>query len=214
MTRISHAFSLGLVFLSLAACGAAPAPPPSPAVNTMAPRERLSRIAERYWDEQASPANPLSPQYLADALAAGRRHLADLLAIPRAGLDPDSRLTYDILKRRLELDIEGFTYPAELLPVNPFDAMPLRLARIAADMAQPPLPAAKDYENWLLQTTTQAGRSRRLPICARECAAATPRRARSWRGCCPCCKFSARMPPPTCFICRCRMARGHASPRD
>lgn len=157
MTRISHAFSLGLVFLSLAACGAAPAPPPSPAVNTMAPRERLSRIAERYWDEQASPANPLSPQYLADALAAGRRHLAELLAIPRAGLDPDSRLTYDILKRRLELDIEGFTYPAELLPVNPFDAMPLRLARIAADMAQPPLPAAKDYENWLLQIDDYAG---------------------------------------------------------
>ena len=64
---------------------------------------------------------------------------------------PMSRLTYDIQERRLELDIEGFTYPAELLPVNPFDAMPLRLARIAADMAQPPLPAAKDYENWLVQ---------------------------------------------------------------
>ena len=151
MTRISHAFSLGLVFLGLAACGAAPAPPPSPAVNTMAPRDRLSRIVERYWEEQASPANPLSPQYLADSLAAGRRYLAELLAVPRAGLDPDSRLTYDILKRRRELDIEGFTYPAELLPVNPFDAMPLRLARIAADMAQPPLPAAKDYENWLLR---------------------------------------------------------------
>ena len=157
MTRISHAFSLGLVFLGLAACGAAPAPPPSTAVNTMAPRDSLGRIAERYWDEQASPANPLSPQYLADALAAGRRHLADLVAIPRAGLDPDSRLTYDILKRRLELDIEGLTYPAELLPVNPFDAMPLRLARIAADMAQPPLPAAKDYENWLLQIDDYAG---------------------------------------------------------
>ena len=123
----------------------------------MAPRDRLSRIAERYGDEQASPGNSLSPQYLADALASERGHLADVLAIPRAGLDPDSRLTYDILKRRLELDIEGFTYPAELLPVNPFDAMPLRLARIAADMAQPPLPAAKDYENWLQQIDDCAG---------------------------------------------------------
>ena len=157
MTRISHAISLGLVFLGLAACGAAPAPPPSPAVNTMAPRDRLSRIAERYWDEQTSPGNPLSPQYLADSLAAERRHLADVLAVPRDGLDPDSRLTYDILRRRLELDIEGFTYPAELLPVNPFDAMPLRLARIAADMAQPPLPVANDYENWLRQIDDYVG---------------------------------------------------------
>jgi uncharacterized protein (DUF885 family) len=151
MIRISHAFSLGLVFLELAACGAAPAPPPSPAASIMAPRDRLSRIAERYWDAHASAGNPLSPQYLADSLAAERRHLEDVLAVPRAGLDVDSRLTYDILKRRLELDIEGFTYPAELLPLNPFDAMPLRLARIAADMSQPPLPAAKDYENWLRQ---------------------------------------------------------------
>jgi uncharacterized protein (DUF885 family) len=151
MIRISHVFSLGLVFLELAACGAAPAPPPSPAASTMAPRERLSRIAERYWDEHAARGHPLSPQYLADSLAAERRLLDDVLAVPRAGLDADSGLTYDILKRRLELDIDGFTYPGELLPVNPFDAMPLRLARIAADMAQPPLPAAKDYENWLQQ---------------------------------------------------------------
>jgi uncharacterized protein (DUF885 family) len=157
MTRISHAFSLGLLFLGLAACGAAPAPPPSPAVNTMAPRDRLSRIVERYWDEQASPGNPLAPQYLADSLAAERRHLAEVLAVSRAGLDADSRLTYDILKRRLELDIEGFTYPAELLPVNPFDAMPLRLARIAADRVQPPLPVANDYENWLLQIDDYVG---------------------------------------------------------
>jgi hypothetical protein len=52
----------------------------------MSPRE-AGRIAERYWDEQASPANPLSPQYLADA-PAGRRHLADLPAISRAGWTP------------------------------------------------------------------------------------------------------------------------------
>ena len=123
----------------------------------MAPRDRLSRIAERYWDEQASPGNPLSPQYIADALAAERRTLADVLAVPRAGLDADSRLTYDILKRRLELDIEGFTYPAELLPVSPFDGMPLQLARSAADTAQHPLKSAKDYEDWVLQIDDYAG---------------------------------------------------------
>jgi uncharacterized protein (DUF885 family) len=162
MTRIPHALLLGVLNLGLAACGAAPAPPPSEAPRTLPPRDRLNLIAERFWDENASAGNPLSPQYVADTLAAKRRNLADLLAVPRAGLDADSRLTHDILRRRLELDIEGYTYPAELLPADPFDAMPLRLARAAADTVQFPLQTAQDLENWLRQVdgcarwTTQA----------------------------------------------------------
>jgi uncharacterized protein (DUF885 family) len=133
--------------MGLAACGAPPAPASAPAVNAAAPRERLSRIVDRYWDEHVSGI-PLSPQFMADSLALQRRFLADVLAVPRAALDADSRLTYDIFRRQRELDIEGLTYPAELLPVDPFDSLPLQFARTAADMEQHPLNAAKDYENW------------------------------------------------------------------
>jgi uncharacterized protein (DUF885 family) len=139
--------------MGLAGCDAPPAPTPSPAVNAAAPRERLSRIADRYWDEHGS-GNPLSPsppspQFMADSLALQRRFLAEVLAVPRTGLDADSRLTYDIFRRQRELDIEGLTYPAELLPVDPFDSLPLQFARAAADTEQHPFKAAKDYENWL-----------------------------------------------------------------
>jgi uncharacterized protein (DUF885 family) len=137
--------------LGLAACGAGPAPPPSSAASVAVPRDRLNRIAERYWDEHAASRDPIAPQALADSLGHERRDLAELLAVPPVGLDPDSRLSYDILRRRLELDIEGFTYPAELLPVNPFEGMPQQLARFAAETGQHPLKTAKDYENWLLQ---------------------------------------------------------------
>jgi uncharacterized protein (DUF885 family) len=157
MTRISHVFSLGLVSIGLAGCGGAPAPPASPAASTMVPHDRLSRIAERYWDELASPGNPLSVQHAADALAAERRSLADVLAVPRPSLDAGSALTYDILKRRLELDIEGFTYPAELLPVNPFDGMPLQLARAAVEIGQRPVHAANVYDDWLRQIDDYVG---------------------------------------------------------
>ena len=68
--------------------------------------------------------NPPSAQFMADSLAVERRYLAEVLAIPRAQLDAEGGLTYDIFKRQRELDIEGFTYPTELLPVNPFDGMP------------------------------------------------------------------------------------------
>ena len=134
----------------------------------MAPRDRLSRVAEQYWDQQTLPGNPLSPQHMADALAAERRQLAEVLAVPRAGLDADSRLTYDILRRRLESDIEGFTYPAELLPLSPFDGMPLQLARIAAEMGQHPLQTAKGYEDWLLQIDDYAAWTERAIANMRE----------------------------------------------
>jgi uncharacterized protein (DUF885 family) len=149
MTRFYRTVSLGLALMGLAACGAPPAPTPSPAVNAAAPRERLNRIVDRYWDERVS-GNPLSPQFMADSLALQRRFLAEVLAVPRTTLDADSRLTYDIFRRQRELDIEGLTYPAELLPVEPFDSLPLQFARAAAGTEQHPLKAAKDYENWLL----------------------------------------------------------------
>jgi uncharacterized protein (DUF885 family) len=150
MTRFSPMAALGLAFWGLAACGGRPSPAPAQAANPAVPHEQLGRIADRYWDEQVLPGNSLSPQFLADSLGMERRFLADILAIPRAGLDADSRLTYDIFKRQRELDIEGFTYPSELLPVNPFDAMPLQFAREAADPGRRPFSSAKDCENWLL----------------------------------------------------------------
>jgi uncharacterized protein (DUF885 family) len=158
MTRFSQAALAGLAFLALVACGPAPSParPPSTA-DSAAPHDSLSRIVDRYWDERASFANPLSPQYLADSLAVERRFLAEILALPRQGLDSESRLTYDIFRRQRELNIEGFTYPEELLPVNPFGGMPQQLARLAAEFREHPLLSAKDYENWLLRIDDYVG---------------------------------------------------------
>ncbi len=168
MTRFSHTVVLGLAFSGLAACGAAPAPPPSQAVNPAVPRDDLKRIVDRYWDEHVPPGNPLSPQFLADSLSLERRFLAEVLAVPRAGLDADAGLTYDMFKRQLELDIEGFTYPEELLPVNPFDGMPLQFARAAADTQQHPLRTAKDYERWLVRIDDNARWARQAIANMRE----------------------------------------------
>jgi uncharacterized protein (DUF885 family) len=151
MTRFSHVLWLGLAFLALGACGGAPAPGPSQPASSAAPHDTLRRIVERYWDEQVPPGQPLSPQFMADSLSLERRYLAEVLAVPRAPLDADSKLTYDIFRRQRELNIEGLTYPAELMPVNPFDGMPVQLAHAAAQMELHPPTAPKDYENWQLR---------------------------------------------------------------
>jgi uncharacterized protein (DUF885 family) len=160
--------ALGLALLGLAACGAPPPPAPAPAANVGVPADRLNRLAERYWDELAAPGVPISPQFMADSLGLERRLLAEVLAIPRAALDGESRLTYDILVRRLELDIEGLTYPAELLPVNPFEGPPQDLVSLAAGTAEHPLKSAKDYEHWLLRIDNYALWSRQAIANMRE----------------------------------------------
>ena len=151
MARFSFNVPLALAFLGLAACGKAPAPAPSQVTNAAAPHEDLNRIVDRYWDEHVRPGVSISPQFLADSLGLERRFLAEVLAVPRAPLDADAGLTYDIFKRQRELDIECLTYPSELLPVNPFDSMPQQFARTAVMLAQQPPMTAKEYEDWQLR---------------------------------------------------------------
>jgi uncharacterized protein (DUF885 family) len=149
MTRFSHSLLGGLALLALAGCGRAPAPAAGPAANTAAPADQISRIVERYWDEHLPLENAISPQSLADSFEIERRYLAEILAVPRDRLDANSRLTYDIFKRRRELAIEGFTFPAELLPMNPFGGMPQQLAALAADADQHPLKSVAQYDTWM-----------------------------------------------------------------
>ncbi len=148
MERFFHSAPLGLIMLTLAACGAAPAPPPSTAVKPAAPGDRLSQLVEHYWDDygmlnpqrlpqgavtrfEAAGGYEISAQFLADSLALERRYLAAARAMQRPSLDADSRVTYDIFTRERELAVASFTYPSELLPVNPARSMPLLFAQTA-----------------------------------------------------------------------------------
>lgn len=151
MTRFSHVAGIASALLALAACGAAPPPAASHAAPAAMPRDRLSRIVDHYWDEHIAGAGTGSAQDLADSLAAERRFLAEILTVPRTALDPGSRLTYDIFRRQRELAVEGYTYPVELLAVDPFGGKPVEFARLAAAAGLAPMPAVKDYENWRRQ---------------------------------------------------------------
>jgi uncharacterized protein (DUF885 family) len=147
----------GLALLALTGCGsssgpaAAPAPRVAQGASPQQPKELLNRLVERYWDERGGKDNAISPQSLADSLSIERRYLAEVLNVPRASLDPGLALTYDMFKRQREMLIEGFTFPGELLPINPFGGMPQQFAAQAADLGRHPAPSAADYENWLVR---------------------------------------------------------------
>jgi uncharacterized protein (DUF885 family) len=164
MLRFSHWALLGMSTLTLVGCDKPSTPPPSLA-HPVAPRVLLSHIVEGYWDENASlsswyswggaesrfgepPADAISQQTMADALDIERRYLANVVGIPRATLDADSKLTYDIFLRERELAIESFTYPSELMPVNPYGGVPQEFALMASAAEPYALSSAKDFEHW------------------------------------------------------------------
>ena len=165
MTRFSLSVPPGLAILLLIGCGGSSAPPPPAPAGQHAPRELLTAIVERYWDDhqalspltlpegaamrfEAASGYDISAQFLADSLALERRYLEAVIAVPAAHLDPESRLTYDIFRREREQAVESFTYPFELLPVNPLRSMPLLFAQTGAGGGQFAILSAKDLERW------------------------------------------------------------------
>jgi uncharacterized protein (DUF885 family) len=155
-----------LAVLALSGCGPAPAPPSAPAASrNAAPGDRLTSLVEHYWDDwlQLNPQYPpegpdvhfdpgagadISAQFLADSLALEKHYLDMARALPRERLTSAAQLTYDIFVRQRELAVESFTYPSELLPVNPFRSMPLRFARAASFAAPAAAASAEEYERW------------------------------------------------------------------
>ncbi|HEX3911955.1 MAG TPA: DUF885 family protein [Steroidobacteraceae bacterium] len=140
-----------MALLALAGCGAAPPPAAAPAAKPLPPADELNRLVERYWDQHIATEDAVAPQTLADSLSIERRYLAEVLAVPRDRLDAQSKLSYDIFKRRREIMIEGFTFPSELLPVNPFGGRSQRLELTATALAQHPPASAAGYSGWLAQ---------------------------------------------------------------
>ena len=156
---------LGIAALFLVACHkpAPQAPVAPPAAE--APQVLLTRLVERYWDETAARSpwyswggaelhsgeafvDVLSPQALGDALDIEQRYLTEVLLISRAPLDAEAKQTYDIFWRERKLAIESFTFPAELMPVNPYEGVPQRFALMASAAERHALAGARDRDNW------------------------------------------------------------------
>jgi uncharacterized protein (DUF885 family) len=166
MLRFSNRTLLGLTATALVACGAKspPAPPPRTAAPPPAPTQ-LGLLVERYWAEAAAltpwyawggadmpfgetPAENIAPQSLADSLAIERRYLAAVSSVSRPSLDAQSKLTYDIFARGRSLTVEGFTYPLELMPINPYEGMPQAFALSASGAERLAISSADEYEHW------------------------------------------------------------------
>lgn len=93
----------------------------------------------------------------AEAIERRKKELQDpyraLLSIDREKLVAGDRLSFDLFRRDLELDIEGTKFPSELLAVNQMGGVQQDAAQLIAMMPQA---SVKDYEDILARLKTLA----------------------------------------------------------
>jgi uncharacterized protein (DUF885 family) len=164
-----------LAALAFAACDRSPPREPgtdSPAATRAAARaakaegQRLREITERYY-EQYLEINPLaataqgdhrfddrfgdyvSTAWMADWLAIEQEGLQALAAIDRAKLAGDDLVTYEAFRYGRGIAVEGFRYPAELLPVHQFGGLHVQFPVLASGRGVHPFRTTADYDNFL-----------------------------------------------------------------
>jgi uncharacterized protein (DUF885 family) len=167
--RVTPALLIPVVLtLTLGACAGGPAATPEAASAAAAQSEskRLHALFDEYFEETLK-LDPIlatsigdrrynerfvvgiAPAVIEQERRLERDFLARVSAIDRAQLSSQDQLSYDIFKAKRESEIEGFRFPAELLPLNQFYSTPNLFAQLGSGKGMQPFETVKDYDDFL-----------------------------------------------------------------
>ena len=155
-----------LIFFILFALTFSGAPTDSHASATETESEKIDVFLGEFWEDflARSPItatgigdpryndlfpNSLTEEWRIETKAFNEHWLVRISAIDRNELHGQDRLSYDIVKRDLESNLEGMRYPGYLVPINALFGVPTFLARLGSGAAMQPFKTVKDYEDFL-----------------------------------------------------------------
>jgi uncharacterized protein (DUF885 family) len=78
-----------------------------------------------------------------------KKNLTGISAFDREKLNTSDKISYDIFKREMEINLEGLTFSDNYTPSNQFSAIPLYFGQAGSGGSFQPFKTVKDYENWL-----------------------------------------------------------------
>ncbi|HUB07576.1 MAG TPA: DUF885 domain-containing protein [Myxococcales bacterium] len=105
--------------------------------------EQATEYGDERYDDRLTD---WSPQAIAARKAHERAMLAAAKGFDRASLAADDQLNLDLFVYELQLEVDGYRFPAELLQLNQLDSPPSQIAELARDLKRVHV---KDYENFL-----------------------------------------------------------------
>jgi len=133
---------------------------------TQTRNQQLHRLFEAYYQEslQLDPisatfsgdhrydgqlANDGAAPYLKQKYQFDKKYLGQLFRYNRESLNTADRISFDVLKDILEMDIEKMKYHPEYLPINQFSSLPLLVGQLGSGNSAQPFETVKDYNNWI-----------------------------------------------------------------
>ncbi len=141
--------------------------PFEPALAADKDSQRLAAIAEKYFLDGLD-LNPLAgtqitadakyedklnvsiaPAHRAKVIALIKRVQGELKSVNIKALSAADKLTYDLLVEELRDDLEGFSFPGELLPVDQYGGLPVYVAQFGSGEQIQPLKTVANYRNYL-----------------------------------------------------------------
>ena len=149
-----------LVIVSISSC------------NSFAPSAKdasasINRMFDNYWEDRmklypleatTNGDNRYNDQYPNFAAASYRekiksfyqKYLDSVAAYKREELNDNDRISYDIFKREMEMQLENFSFKNDrLMPINQFYSPTLDFGQFGSGEGNQPFKTVTDYNNWL-----------------------------------------------------------------
>ncbi|MYN46741.1 DUF885 family protein [Pseudoduganella sp. FT93W] len=142
-------------------------------VKTPATPEKMNQLYAQYWEDYLRE-NPIAatyngdqrynhlfgPQTAAEANAQSRalaeKYLALTATYDPAALPAEDRISYDLLRYRLQQVLDGLRFPTDLMPVDQFAGLHLSMAQLGSGSSAQPFQTVQDYDNWLQRAAAYA----------------------------------------------------------
>ncbi|GAB2966746.1 DUF885 family protein [Hymenobacter coalescens] len=138
----------------------------SPNAAGTAEAKDLATVLDQYWEENAklfplnataNGDNRYNDQLPNDGTVAFReqlrqyyqKYLDQLGQFDREKLSENDRISYDIFKYDLQMNLEGLKLNAWMIPFQQFWGLPLSMGQFGAGQSIQPFKTAEDYDNWL-----------------------------------------------------------------
>ena len=79
-----------------------------------------------------------------------QKYLDEIATYNRESLDDNDRISFDIFKREMQMNLEGLTYNAAWqIPFQQFWGLPITMGQLGSGAGNQPFKTVKDYQNWL-----------------------------------------------------------------
>jgi uncharacterized protein (DUF885 family) len=126
----------------------------------------INRMFDHYWEDRMKLypleattngdnryndifQNDVSVAFINEAKSFYNRYLDSILTFKRENLSANDQLSYDIFKREMEIQLEGFQFHDELMPINQFWGHHLTIGQLGSGEGNQPFKTVKDYDNFL-----------------------------------------------------------------